>query len=206
MAPPKRPWFRLYVELIWDRKIRRLPEKTRWLFVVMLACARQSNLPGFLMLDDRSPMDWDDLCDAAAMRLKDVEKGTDQLQEAGIVDFDEMLRAWFIPKWNERQFESDETTKRTRKHRSKEPGRNVPSPDDVTPPDTETDKDPPYPPQVGGRTEGLRSNGTNPRAIAAKRERERIESEIAACPDCGDKSYECSRCSARRRRLQEVSA
>lgn len=139
MAPRKRPWFRLYVELIWDRKIRRLTPAHRWLWVSVLACARQSPIPGHLMLSEKQPMSWEDLADAASMKLSDVEKGTDKLHDLGLIEYDQTVEAWFVPKWNDRQFESDETTKRTTKHRSKKQQRNVPSPHDVTPPETEAE-------------------------------------------------------------------
>ena len=195
MAPPKRPWFRLYVEMIWDRKIRRLPEKSRWLFVAMLAAARQSPLPGYLMIDDDTPMETDDICDAAAMKLKDVRQGLADLSGIGLIEEDDETGAWWIPKWDERQFESDETTKRTAKHRSKEQGRNVPSPHDATPPETEAEsEEPPTPAERGietasPRTEGKnpRALGTNPRKVAEREadERRRRQAECQTCDGMG---------------------
>jgi hypothetical protein len=134
MAPRKRPWLRLYVEIIWDRKIRRRSYAERWLYVAMLAMARQSPVPGFLMLDD-SPMHAEDIADAAAMKVREVEDGLKVLQ-GSLIDFDTNVQAWFFPNWNERQYESDDTTKRTTKHRRK----NVPSNDDVAPPENREQK------------------------------------------------------------------
>lgn len=137
------PWFRFYVEAVHDRKLRRLKAETRWLFVVCLAAARQSPEPGWLMVAKDDPMDWDDLVDFAYMTRTQVERGMDALQGAGVVAYDLHREAWHIPNWDERQYESDNSTARTRKHRAKgttlERSNNVPGNDSGTPPETETE-------------------------------------------------------------------
>lgn len=61
---------------------------------------------------------------------------------------------------------------------------------------------PPTPPPGGTRAEG-----TNPRAIAVKRERDRIALVIATCETCGDNpNVFCERCTGLRRKLAEVGA
>lgn len=133
MAPPKRPWFRFYVEAVNDRKLRRLPPETRWLFVACLAAARQSCIPGYLLVSERDPMDVDDLMDFAYMTRKQVTEGISSLLDAGVIDVDPDLGAWFLPSWNDRQFESDNSAERMAKHRRSDA--------DVTPPETETETD-----------------------------------------------------------------
>lgn len=157
MAPPKRPWFRFYVEAVHDRKLRRLKPEHRWLFVACLAAARQSCEPGWLLVGKDDPMQWGDLVDFAAMTLKQVEAGTDALQDAGVLSYDQQRGAWFIPAWSERQYESDDVSARTAKHRSKtkdgtskERSKNADRPFDGTPPDTETDTE--VPSSVGSST------------------------------------------------------
>lgn len=113
------PWFRFYVEAVHDRKLRRLKPEIRWLFVACLAAARQSPEPGWLMVGEDDPMDWDDLSDFAGMTRKQVEVGTDALTDAGVLAFDLARSAWHIPSWDDRQYESDSSTSRTQKHRSK---------------------------------------------------------------------------------------
>lgn len=113
------PWFRFYVEAVHDRKLRRQKPETRWLFVVCLAAARQSPEPGWLMVGEDDPMGWDDLVDFAHMTRTQVERGMDALQDAGVIAFDRPRDAWHIPNWDERQYESDNSTKRTQKHRAK---------------------------------------------------------------------------------------
>lgn len=144
MARPSRPWFRFYVEAVHDRKLRRLRPEYRWLFVVCLAAARQSPEPGWLLVGKDDPMRWDDLVDFAGMPLKAVEQGTEALMDAGVLGFHVERQAWFIPAWDHRQFESDDVTERTRKHRSKERSNDVPGNAPET--DTETDNPTPTPP------------------------------------------------------------
>lgn len=118
MAPRPKPWFRFYVEAVHDRKLRRLKAETRWLFVACLAAARQSPRPGWLLVGEDDPMDFVDLADFAHMTVKQVEKGTDALTDAGVLAFDLAAEAWHIPSWGERQYESDNSTSRTQKHRN----------------------------------------------------------------------------------------
>lgn len=141
MPRPSRPWFRFYVEAVSDRKMRRLTPAQRWLWVSVLAAARQSCIPGFLMVSEKVAYSWHDLADFAGMRLRDVERGTALFSEMGMIEFDRDLGAWRVPKWNDRQFESDLVTERTRKHRSNEHGRNVPTLPVGTPPETEAETD-----------------------------------------------------------------
>lgn len=146
MARPQRPWFRFYVEALSDRKLRRLTPAQRWLWVAILGAARQSPLPGWLIISEREAMDAVDLADVAGMAVRDVQKALPLFDRAGLIEWDHDLGAWWVPKFNARQFESDDVTKRTRKHRSgnvpteaKERSNNVPGTAVGTPPETETE-------------------------------------------------------------------
>lgn len=146
MAPPKRPWFRLYTETIWDRKIRRLTPSQRWLWVVALALARQSPLPGILILstDPLEVLSSHDIADAAALKESEVKKGLEKFAGLGLIVRNPDLGAWEIARWNDRQYESDETTKRTAKHRQRNADTALmerSNDADVTPPDTETESE-----------------------------------------------------------------
>lgn len=125
MAPPPKPWFRFYTEALADRKLRRLRPDHRWLWVAVLGAARMSRVPGALYVGDGDPMTAEDLADVAAMPVKDVIVGMTAFVEAGMVDVNEH-DAWVVCRWMERQFESDVSTKRTRKHRSMERSIGVP--------------------------------------------------------------------------------
>lgn len=142
MAPPKMPWFRFYVEAVADKKLRRQKPETRWLFVACLAAARSSVEPGVLLVAEGVPMHEADLADFAGLTIRQTTAGVQALLEVGVIAFDEEAQAWFVPAWAERQYESDLSTERVRKHRRgtamKRPidrSNDVPA----TPPDTEAD-------------------------------------------------------------------
>lgn len=148
MARPSRPWFRFYVEAVHDRKLRRLKPEFRWLFVACLAAARQSPEPGWLLVGHNDPMTTSDLADFAGMPQREIAAGMTALVTAGVLDLQvegPLEGCWFIPAWDHRQYESDDVTARTRKHRKERsnpvPG-NVPGNDVGTHQKTETDTDP----------------------------------------------------------------
>lgn len=142
MAPPKRPWFRFYTEAVTDPKLRRLSVEERWLWVVVLAAARASGLPGWLMLTESLPLSNDDLAEQAGMTPAKVERGVAKMVELHLLTYDGDIGAYRVTKWDERQFESDDTTKRTAKHRSKNGDATPmerPNAVDVAPPESEAD-------------------------------------------------------------------
>lgn len=150
MPRPPRPWFRFYVEAVNDRKLRRRDPAQRWLWVCILAAARQSCISGFLMVSIREPMDDDDLADFAGVPVKLVRTTLPLFEQSGMIHRDDDLAAWQVTNWADRQYESDDVTARTRKHRRRNddgtslersnsvPG-NVPQCDVGTPPETETE-------------------------------------------------------------------
>lgn len=109
------PWLRLYVEIIDDRRLARLDPDHRWLFVVVLVLARKSPVPGRLMLTDSIPLSVDDIVDAAALPRKRVTAGLEALCRLGLIESDAVT--WSIPGWERRQFDSDFSSLRVRKHR-----------------------------------------------------------------------------------------
>ena len=140
MAPPKRPWFRFYVEAVHDRKLRRLTPTERWLWVAILAAARQSPVAGRLLVSATAPMDAHDLADWAAVPVAQVRKALPKMIDLGMLhDAD---GCWVVSNFTERQFESDQSTNRVARHREatpKEQRCNGQSSPDVTPPETETE-------------------------------------------------------------------
>lgn len=122
MPRPRRPWFRFYVEAIHDRKLRRLPPAQRWLWVVVMAVARQSPISGRLLLvcdeNGMEPVTEEDLVDLAAIKPVDVRAGMEAFRRMGMVAKDPDLGCEVVVHFNDRQFESDDVTLRTRKHRS----------------------------------------------------------------------------------------
>jgi hypothetical protein len=155
------PWFRFYVEAVADRKLRRQDPATRWLWVAVLAAARQSPEPGRLLVVEGVPMDEHDLADFAALSVAQVRKGLAALADVDTIERD-AEGAWVVLNWSARQFESDDVTARTRRHRSnRDPGnvpRNVPTSSEGTPPETETETEPPPTPSPSA-TGPARSRG-----------------------------------------------
>lgn len=117
MARPSRPWFRFYVEAVDDTKLRTLPPPQRWLWVVVLACARSSPEPGRLVLCENRPMTTKELADKAAISVKDVAAGLAAFTELGMIA--ERGGVVTVCHWEDRQFETDDVTSRTQRHRSK---------------------------------------------------------------------------------------
>ena len=130
MAPKPKPWFRLYVEMTADRKIRRLPIASRWIWVVMLACARSSPKPGWLLITDDQPYETDDIADAAAATSKEVERALAAFVKAEMVE--QVDGCWRVVAWDKRQFEGDSSTERSRRSRSRQRPEEPPSNDDAT--------------------------------------------------------------------------
>ncbi len=118
MPRPARPWFRAYVEMFHDPKIRRLAPAQKWLWVAVMGAARESCEPGRLVIAAGVPMTESDLADYAGMRRPDVIDGLELMFKLGLVVDED--GTWVVPKFAERQYESDNVTARTAKHRSKE--------------------------------------------------------------------------------------
>lgn len=200
MPRKKTLWFRFYVEAIHDRKLRRQDPAVRWLWVVILAVARRSPQPGYLLVSDEGdgfdPMTIEDLADDAAMKLSEVRKGVETFTSNGMLTHDDDVGALFVTKWWDRQFESDDTAARTAKHRSRErsnnAGGNVPTTPEgtassrardprasqalATEAETEAEELPPQPPADAGGASASgdklnpRAAGTNPRAQAKRQQ------------------------------------
>ncbi len=124
MPRPSRPWFRFYVETTRDIKIRQLTPTHRWLWVAILSAVRESPISGHLMLSQSVAMSELMLSDYGAVRVQDVRSGLRSLQALGLIEKSAQYDCWMVPRWSERQFESDDSTIRTRKHRSNDDGRN----------------------------------------------------------------------------------
>jgi hypothetical protein len=119
------PWFRLYAEILHDHKVQMMTEAYRWRLVALmcLRCNVAETLPD----------------SAIAFQLRLTEKEWQATKKVFIdnkfIDLDGNLI-----NWDKRQFISDSSTERSRKHREKiamQRCRDVAA----TPPDTDTDTD-----------------------------------------------------------------
>ena len=106
------PWLRLYAEAVDDEKLRLLAFEDRWHFIALL-CLKQQGI-----LDTTS--------DPAIYRRKMAVKMDVQptaldeilrrLSEIGLIDVDDGLVT--IRAWEQRQFLSDSSSDRVRRHRN----------------------------------------------------------------------------------------
>lgn len=117
MAPPKRPWFRFYVEAIHDIKLRTRPSAQRWLWVALLGMAAASPERGRLIVAAGMPADEYVIADSASLTVKEVEAGLAYFQSVGMIHREE-CGTWVVTAFLERQFESDVSTERSTKGRS----------------------------------------------------------------------------------------
>jgi hypothetical protein len=189
--------------MVHDVKIGRLKPDERWVWIVVLAAARESCEPGTLLVSEGEPFDVADLARFGQIDVPLARRGVDRMLKLGLIEIGGDTGAWIVPRWKERQFETDDVAKRTQKHRSQERERNVPIDREGTDQRTETeDREFPLTPTadaVGGSRvisqRSSRANGTNPRAIAANTAAdraclERLASaerwginQAAVCPD-----------------------
>lgn len=114
MAPKPMPWFRFYCEAMQDRKLRRLPVVQRWTWVAVLCAARQSPQPGLLLVG-ADAMNADDIADIAGVSVKDAQASLDAFAATGLIE--DVDGVWSVVSWGKRQYDSDSSTKRVRKHR-----------------------------------------------------------------------------------------
>ncbi|WP_316219320.1 hypothetical protein [Bradyrhizobium sp. SZCCHNR2026] len=139
-------WFRMYDDVINDPKVMRLPEAVRWQWVALLCCASKNG--------GRLPPA-DDLAFLLRLDLERLASVLETLQAAGLLDQDEEGIA--PHNWNGRQFASDSSSDRVKRHREKKRNAasnvagndsgnvagngecNVTSAVTVTPPEAETD-------------------------------------------------------------------
>jgi hypothetical protein len=108
------PWFRLYTEFASDPKVQILAFEDQRHFVMCLC------LKGSGVIDTKaSDSSYRERLIAKALGL-DIESSKEakrRLVEAGLID-----KHWHPLKWESRQFQSDYSTLRVRKHREKREG------------------------------------------------------------------------------------
>lgn len=139
-------WVRVYTEITRDRKLRRYPASVRWAWVTILCMAKESPVAGVLLLSASVPITIEDIADEAAISVEEAEKAVDAFLAQDMLEMgtDGTFR---LTNWDTRQFESDNSSERSRRHRNNKKGntseaemqrcRNVAE----TPPDTDTDTD-----------------------------------------------------------------
>lgn len=119
MAKKSMPWFRLYVEMPADRKIRRLKVEHRWLWVCVLCAARSSPIHGLLLVADGVPCDELDLADMSGLSQRQVAAGLQAMAALEMLHLNDEVGCWEVAGWDGRQFASDTSTDRVRAHRER---------------------------------------------------------------------------------------
>jgi hypothetical protein len=103
----KKLWFRLYVEAVDDPKLRRLSLAQRWLWICVLAAARASPEPGFLLVTPEDPLTPADLAHTSGMALRSVQSTLTLMDKLGLITYAHDVGTFYVTAWWERQFESD---------------------------------------------------------------------------------------------------
>ena len=124
MAQNGLPWFRLYSEILDDKKIKRICRVTPCskaevigVWVCILSLANDSCKRGSLMMSEKVAYDLDDIEEITGVHqsklaeLMNLFVDLDMLTEGG--------NGYEVTNWNGRQFKSDNSTERVREHRNK---------------------------------------------------------------------------------------
>lgn len=135
-------WVRVYTEITRDRKLRRHPAATRWAWLTILCMAKESPVPGVLLLSESVPVTLEDIADEAAITVAEAEAAVATFLNQAMLEEDGGL--YRLIHWDERQFESDSSAERTRNYRERQKQKNETSQErhsnvTVTPPETETE-------------------------------------------------------------------
>lgn len=132
------PWFRAYADMVDNEKVRLLSFDDRWHFVAILCCKAQG------ILDRHGQMTRRKVAVKLGVDLQTLDEIVRRLSEVGLID----AKNFEPTGWKKRQFVSDNSTKRVRKHRKTKGTGNVSetfqkqdSAVTVTPPDTDSDTD-----------------------------------------------------------------
>ncbi|NCC41422.1 MAG: hypothetical protein EOM21_18750 [Gammaproteobacteria bacterium] len=126
-------WFRFYTEFATDPKVQTLTEAMQRR-LVMLFCLQGSG--------DYEHLDQDEVAFALRIDIETLHETFHLFQKKGFLD-----ENCLIKNWDKRQYKSDKSTERVKKHRDKSKGKQDETPmkrfsnGDVTPPDTDTDTD-----------------------------------------------------------------
>jgi hypothetical protein len=117
MARKPMPWFRCYVEVLTDRKIRRLSPEHRWLWITVLGMARMSPVEGMLMVTEDIPAEVADIAEMAGVTSSSTVAGLKRMVTLGLLQRE--ADRYIVPAWDARQYASDRSTERVRAHRER---------------------------------------------------------------------------------------
>lgn len=118
---PRLPWFRVYSEILDDRKIERVCKMTSnpkatviGVWVTLLALANDSPDRGRLCITLDIPVSMGDLCSETGLPQEELYPIIEAFHDLGMLNGDETMA---IKNWDKRQFRSDSSTDRVRRYR-----------------------------------------------------------------------------------------
>lgn len=118
------PWFRLYSEIIDDKKIERICRLTPFtkaevigVWVILLALASESPERGVLLVSETVPYEMDDFVHITGIHQSKLEDLFERFINLDMLS--ESDGAYIICKWDNRQFKSDDSSSYVSKHRQK---------------------------------------------------------------------------------------
>ena len=118
------PWFRVYSEILDDRKLKRICKKTGHskalvigVWTCLLALANNATPRGELSISEDIPYTIDDLEDELGLPSEIIHQLIDEFKAMGMMNGKNTLE---ITNWEKRQFKSDNSTERVRRFRDKE--------------------------------------------------------------------------------------
>jgi hypothetical protein len=88
MPPSRSHGFRFYVDQVGDRKIRRLTRTQRWIWCAILRAARESPVPGRLLITEDPPTTYAELASYADVKGRDIEPAVALIAQFRTVHFD----------------------------------------------------------------------------------------------------------------------
>ena len=131
-------WFRMYVEIIDDPKMKTISDRSFRIFNYLLCLAAEAEQDGLI------PLSKSDIVWRLRITEKDLTTCIKELSQANIINQSYPLQ---FTNWNKRQYKSDDVTERTKRFKEKKRNvsGNVPRNDEGTftgtAPDTDTDTD-----------------------------------------------------------------
>ncbi|WP_062180635.1 hypothetical protein [Sphingopyxis sp. C-1] len=160
-------WFRFYADAMRHPKVAKLPDQTFRLWVELLCVAAEN--------DGHIPPA-DDLKHMLKRRLDHLLRGLQDLLKASLID---PLEVGYRPHgWDKRQYKSDVSTDRVRKHRTKG---NV----SETAPDTEAETELPIPNGIGAAPDADKLFWENAKAYLAPHSKDPGKQIGKWIKDCG---------------------
>lgn len=105
------PWFRMYHETVDDEKLRLLAFEDRWHYIAILCC----KCKGILDSESDEAMLERKLAVKLGLQLRELEELKRRLIEVDLIDGN-----WQPMGWDKRQYISDHSTDRVKKHRKKQ--------------------------------------------------------------------------------------